>query len=129
MEDGRLDFPAGDLDLSGAVAFDGELDLALRLRPDPATVRSIADRNLANLPAATREALAAGGTPELGLLVGGRLRDPQVTVDPASVRRAQDAMIDASRSEIERRGLDLLRRLTGQDTTAAAAPDGGIDPR
>jgi hypothetical protein len=38
-------------------------------------------------------------------------------------------MIDAGRSEIERRGLDLLRRLTGQDTTAAAAPDGGSDPR
>ena len=129
MEDGRLDFPAGDLDLSGAVAFDGELNLSLRLRPDPATVRSIVDRNLAALPAAAREALAAGGTPELGLLVGGHLRDPQVTVDPASVRRAQDAMIDAGRSEIERRGLDLLRRLTGQDTAAAAAPDGGSDPR
>ncbi|MEJ2481741.1 MAG: AsmA family protein [Gemmatimonadota bacterium] len=129
LADGRLEFPAGDLDLSGAVAFDGMLDLALRLRPDAATVRSIADRNLAALPPAAREALTAEGTPEFGLLVRGRLGDPQVTVDPATVRRAQDAIVEAGRSEIEKRGLDLLRRLTGQDSAAAVPPDGESEPR
>ena len=130
MADGRLDFPAGDLDLSGAVAFDGGLDLALVLRPDPATVRGLADRNLAALPPGAREALTSGGAPELGLLVRGRVGDPQVTVDPASVRRAQEAIVEAGRSEIEKRGLDLLRRLTGQQQdSAAVTPDGGSDPR
>ncbi len=117
--------------MSGAVGFDGELDLSLGLQPDPATVRSLVDRNLAALPPGAREALTTGGVPELGLMVRGSIRDPQVTLDPASARRAQDAIMDAGRSEIERRGLDLLRRLTGEqpDSAAAATPDDGSDPR
>ncbi|MCL7978238.1 MAG: AsmA family protein [marine benthic group bacterium] len=131
MADGRLEFPAGDLDLAGAVSFDGRLDLSLGLKPDPATVRDLADRNLSALPPGVREALTSGGVPELGLLVRGSIGDPQVTVDPASVRRAQDAIVEAGRSEIERRGLDLLKRLTGEpeDSAAAGTPDDESDPR
>ena len=131
MADGLLEFPGGDLDLSGGIAFDGGLDLALRLRPDPATVRSFGERNLAAMPPAAREVLLSGATPELGLVVEGRIGDPQVTLDPATVERARDAVVEAGRSEIERRGLDLLRRLTGQgqDSAAADTTDGGSDPR
>ena len=122
VSDGRFVFPKGQADLAGGVKFDGGLDLALRLRPDPATVRDLGDQYLSSVPPAVRAALAGGGSPELALRVGGRIGSPQVSVDPESVRRAQDAVIDAGRTEIEKRGLDLLRRLTGQRDSVDAIP-------
>jgi len=126
VSDGRFEFPKGQADLAGGVEFDGGLDLALRLRPDPATVRDLGDRYLSSVPPAVRAALAGGGSPELALRIGGQIGSPQVSVDPESVRRAEEAVIDAGRTEIEKRGLDLLRRLTGpKDSVGAnpAAPD------
>ena len=122
LSDGRFEFPKGQADLAGGVGFNGDLDLALRLRPDPATVRDLGEPYLSSVPPAVRAALAGGGSPELALRVGGRIGSPQVSVDPESVRRAQEAVIDAGRTEIEKRGLDLLRRLTGQKDSVDASP-------
>jgi hypothetical protein len=127
LSDGRFDFRQGEIDLTGGVEFDGDLDLALRLRPDPARVRALGDQYLASVPPAARAMLASSGTPELGLLVGGRIGNPRVSVDPEYVQRAQDAIIDAGRSEIEKRGLDLLRRLTSQGQDSAAVPGAAAD--
>jgi hypothetical protein len=124
VSDGRFEFPKGQVNLAGGVEFDGDLDLSLRLRPDPATVTALGDEYLSSIPPAARAVLAGSGSPELALRVSGRIGSPQVSVDPESVRRAQEAVIDAGRSEIEKRGLDLLRQLTGQerDSSGSTAP-------
>jgi hypothetical protein len=123
LSDGEFEFAGGEADLGGKVAFDGALDLAARLRPDAATVRSLGDEYLSGLSPEARTLLAASGSPELGLRIEGRLGSPRVTADPESIRRAQEAIVESGRGEIEKRGLDLLRKLTGQ--AADSADDGG----
>lgn len=124
LSDGRFEFDRGDVDLGGSVAFDGALDLALLLRPDPEQVRSLSDDLLAGVPESARGFLSQGGPVELGLRVGGRLDRPTVSVDPSSIDRGLGSVVGAGRSEIERRGLDLLRRLTedAEDPTAVEEP-------
>jgi len=124
LSDGSFEFERGDVDMGGSVAFDGALDLALLLRPDPEQVRSFSDALLEGVPESARRVLSQGGPVELGLRVGGRLDRPTVAVDPSSFDRGLDSAVGAGRSEIERRGLDLLRRLTegAADTTAVEEP-------
>ena len=64
----------------------------------------------------------------MGLRVGGQLDRPTVAVDPSSFDRGLESVVGAGQSEIERRGLDLLRRLTqgAGDTTAVEEP--GAEP-
>jgi hypothetical protein len=120
LSDGNFEFDRGDVDLGGSVAFDGALDLALLLRPDPEQVRSLSESVLEGVPESARGLLSQGQSVELGLRVGGRIDRPTVAVDPSSLDRGLDAVVGAGQSEIERRGLDLLRRLTEDafDTTA-----------
>jgi hypothetical protein len=129
LSDGNFEFDRGDVDLGGSVAFDGALDLSLLLRPDPEQVRSLSDAVLAGVPESARGVLSQGGQVELGLRVGGRLDRPTVAVDPSTFDRSLDAVVGAGQSEIERRGLDLLRRLTegAGDTTAVEAPNAQPD--
>ena len=124
LSDGRFEFERGDVDLGGSVAFDGALDLSLLLRPDPEQVQSLSDDLLEGVPESARGFLSQGGTVELGLRVGGHLDRPTVSVDPSSIDRGLGSVVGAGRSEIERRGLDLLRRLAGdaEDTTAVEEP-------
>jgi hypothetical protein len=124
LSDGSFEFERGDVDMGGSVAFDGALNLALLLRPDPEQVRSYSDALLEGIPESARRVLSQGGPMELGLKVGGRLDRPTVAVDPSSFDRGLDSVVGAGRSEIERRGLDLLRRLTegAADTTAVEKP-------
>ena len=125
LSDGRFEFERGDVDLGGSVAFDGTLDLALLLRPDPEQVRSLSGALLEDVPESARGFLSQAGPVELGLRVGGRLDRPTVSVDPSSINRGLDSVVGAGRSEIERRGLDLLRRLTeGEEDTTAVGEQG-----
>jgi len=128
LSDGSFEFERGDVDLGGSVAFDGGLDLALLLRPDPEQVRSLSDAVLAGVPESARGVLSQGGQLELGLRVGGQLDRPTVAVDPSSFDRGLESVVGAGQSEIERRGLDLLGRLTqgAGDTTVVEEP--GAEP-
>ncbi len=125
LSDGRLEFERGDVDLGGSVAFDGALNLGLTFKPSPEQVRTLSDRLLAGVPESTRGLLTQGGPVELGVRVGGHLKSPTVSLDPTSINRGAAAAVDAGRSEIERRGLDLLRRLTESpaDTAAGGPPE------
>jgi hypothetical protein len=129
LSDGNFEFERGNVDLGGSVAFDGALDLALLLRPDPDQVRSMSESALESVPESAREILSQGGAVELGLRVGGQIDRPTVAVDPSSFDRGIDSVVGAGQSEIERRGLDLLRRLTegAGDTTAVGEPDARSD--
>ncbi len=130
LSDGRFDFERGEVDLGGSVAFDGSLDLALLLRPDPEQLRSLSDALLEGVPESARGFLSQGGPVELGLRIGGRIDRPTVSLDRSSIDRGLEAVVGGGRSEIERRGLDLLRRLTGGagDTTTVGEPGAQPDP-
>jgi len=128
LSDGRFEFDRGEVDLGGSVAFDGSLDLALLLRPDPEQVRSLSDALLDGVPESARGFLSQGGPIELGLRVGGRLDRPTVSLDRSSIDRGLESVVGGGRSEIERRGMDLLRRLTGGAGDTTAVGESGIRP-
>jgi len=142
IEDGRLvlsdaeaQLGSAEADLSGAVGFDGALDLSMALRPDSATTLSLATSAAAALPEGVRSALGRGVPVELGLRVGGRLTRPEFSLDAAATRAGLQDVVgnvigrgaeraleeargkleesDAGDDDLRRQGLDLLRRLTG----------------
>lgn len=134
LSDGRISAPDLVLALSGAVGFDGGLDLALVLRPDSTRAREMTQ--FAGPANELVEALLRTGAPlEVGILVGGTTRDPRFTLDPSALesatRRAAEAAVEDAgrrgRRELERQGQDLLRRLTGGQATDSAprTPDAG----
>lgn len=159
IEDGRLvlsdavaSLGSAEAGLSGAVGFGGSLDLGMVLRPDSARSVSLAESVARALPTEVRGALDRGTPVELGLRVGGQLTRPTFSLDAGATRAgferaAEDVVeqgveraLDEARqrmgegggeSEMQRQGLDLLRRLTGGaadtaaggDTTVEAAPD------
>ncbi len=104
FEDGKLALTGAEIDLAGSAGFDGALDLNLRVRPVGL-----------DLP-------ITSGSLGLGLRVGGRIEDPAVTLDPAALDRAGEAAVDEALSEIERRGLELLRRLTEERADTTGTP-------
>ncbi len=129
LSDGRVEFDRGEVDLGGSVAFDGALNLGLTYKPSPEQVRTLSDKLLAGVPESTRGLLSQGGPVELGVRVGGHLTSPAVSLDPTSINVGAASAVDAGRSEIERRGLDLLRRLTESpaDTAAGVRPGAPSD--
>lgn len=128
LSDGRFQFDRGEFGLGGSVAFDGALNLGLTYRPSPEQVRTLSDRLLAGVPESTRGLLSQGGAVELGVRVRGKLDSPAVSLDPTGINRGAASAVEAGRSEIERRGLDLLRRLTESPADTAGGGQPGAQP-
>lgn len=127
LSEGRISAPDLALLLSGAVGFDGGLDLGLLLRPDETRARQIVASG--GPASALLDGFLRTGAPlEIGILVGGTARDPRFELDPAALERAAQRAAEAAaedaarrgRQELERQGQDLLRRLTGGRATDSA---------
>ncbi len=134
LPDGSLTSTALALLVGGAVAFDGGLDLGLLIRPDSAVANWIASGGGAAVGALAGY-LGSGSAVEIGVLVDGTASAPRFALDPSSLedvareaaRDATDEATQTGRDELERRGLDLIRRITGADSAAEAEAGGEAD--
>lgn len=104
---GSLSAPAADFELAGAVGFGGALDLGLQMRVPASRLGDLSLRK-AGLASDLVQRLSTSGRPlQLGLAVGGTLRQPTVALDASAV---QERATEAVRSQAEQRAREQLRQ-------------------